>query len=430
MSNIHEQAMQVLAILPGVDCGGCGGCGFTTCEACAEAIAKTGKITLCPACDNDAIKAIADVLGVEPVEVEQKVAFIRCAGEAAGKKRFAGLESCQAAKDAGFLHKECQWGCIGLGSCTQKCEFDAMSLVDGKVVIDKEKCTGCMACMKACPQELISMVPEDATNFIPCSSKAYEAMTLETCGHGCIGCGECEKACPQEAVKVIDHCAVIDYDKCVGCVACTVKCEKKIIVDELHDLTKVKEEIAFVKCVGGAKANAKLKALGVEWCSQAADLNMKAMGLCEYGCVGLGACTRVCRFDAISVESGVAVVDIEKCVGCGDCMRACPRDMIVLAPYVGVKRVPCNSRDNYDERLRVCDVGCIGCADCAENCPNNAIEMVAGNPVIDGEKCENCGVCSYVCSRGLIAERIVPEHNYLQVDAMKIDRSHSDERKW
>ena len=118
MSNIHKQAMQVLAILPGVDCGGCGGCGFTTCEACAEAIAKTGKITLCPACDNDAIKAIADVLGVEPVEVEQKVAFIRCAGEAAGKKRFAGLESCQAAKDAGFLHKECQWGCIGLGSCT------------------------------------------------------------------------------------------------------------------------------------------------------------------------------------------------------------------------------------------------------------------------------------------------------------------------
>ena len=71
----------------GGGCSGCGGCGFTTCEACAEAIAKTGKITLCPACDNDAIKAIADVLGVEPVEVEQKVAFIRCAGEAAGKKR-------------------------------------------------------------------------------------------------------------------------------------------------------------------------------------------------------------------------------------------------------------------------------------------------------------------------------------------------------
>ena len=196
MSNIHKQAMQVLAILPGVDCGGCGGCGFTTCEACAEAIAKTGKITLCPACDNDAIKAIADVLGVEPVEVEQKVAFIRCAGEAAGKKRFAGLESCQAAKDAGFLHKECQWGCIGLGSCTQKCEFDAMSLVDGKVVIDKEKCTGCMACMHACPQKIIEMVPKDAND--PKSPK-IPAINVERC----IGCGACENLCPSRPFSAI-----------------------------------------------------------------------------------------------------------------------------------------------------------------------------------------------------------------------------------
>ena len=199
MSNIHKQAMQVLAILPGVDCGGCGGCGFTTCEACAEAIAKTGKITLCPACDNDAIKAIADVLGVEPVEVEQKVAFIRCAGEAAGKKRFAGLESCQAAKDAGFLHKECQWGCIGLGSCTQKCEFDAMSLVDGKVVIDKEKCTGCMACMKACPAGAIfGTLPktDGDRNFDAEKCSKYMKEHFQDIGRGSV-CGICIKACPK-----------------------------------------------------------------------------------------------------------------------------------------------------------------------------------------------------------------------------------------
>ena len=154
------------------------------------------------------------------------------------------------------------------------------------------------------------------------------------------------------------------------------------------------------------------------------------MGLCQYGCVGLGECTQACRYDAISVENGVAIVDIDKCVGCGDCMRACPRDMIVIAPYRGVKRVPCNSRDNQEERLKVCDVGCIGCEDCANNCPNNAIEMVAGNPVIDGEICENCNVCSYVCSRGLIAERTVPEYSYLQVDALKIDQpKSSDGRK-
>jgi ferredoxin len=303
-----------------------------------------------------------------------------------------------------------------------------MQLVDGKIEIDREKCTGCMACMAGCPQKIISMVPKDATNFIPCSSKAYETTALETCGHACIGCGECEIACPQDAVHIIDNCAVIDYDKCVGCVACTVKCKKKIIIDEFHDITKLKEEIAFVKCVGGAKTHEKLQAVGIEDCSQVADLHLSVMGLCEYGCTGLGNCTKVCRYDAISVENGVAVVDIDKCVGCGDCMRACPRDMIVMAPYRGVKRVPCNSRDSQEERLRVCGYGCIGCSDCKDNCPNNAIEMVAGNPVIDGEKCQNCGICSYVCSRNIIAERIVPEYNYKQAVAMKIDED--DERKW
>lgn len=421
MISIQNHGLQILALLPGVDCNGLGGCGYKTCEACAYAIAETGNITLCPACNSEKVAAIAEILGKEPVEVEEKMAFVRCAGDAAGKERLAGLESCEAAKESGLMHSECQWGCFGIGSCIEKCEFDAMSLVDGKIVIDEEKCTGCMACSAACPQGIISMVPKDATNFIPCSSKAYEQMTLDTCGYGCIGCGECEKACPQGAVKVIDNCAVIDYDKCVGCVACTVKCEKKIIVDKLHDLTKLKEEVAFVKCVGGAKANRKLKALGVDDCSKAAEMSMSAMELCEYGCVGLGNCTKVCRFDAISVQYGVAMVDIDKCVGCGDCMRACPRDMIVIAPYVGVKRVPCNSRADQEERLRVCKVGCIGCEDCAENCPNDAIEMVAGNPVIDGSKCENCNVCSYVCSRGLIAERKVPEYNYMQVKAMKID---------
>ncbi len=434
MSNIHEQAMQVLAILPGVNCSGCGGCGYTTCDACAEAIAKTGKITLCPACDNDAIKSIAEVLGVEPVEVEQKVAFIKCAGEAAGKKRFAEFESCQAAKDEGFLKSECQWGCIGRGSCIKKCEFDAMSLVDGQVVIDKEKCTGCMACMTACPQELISMIPEDASNFIPCSSKDDEKSTLDKCGFGCIGCADCALACPEGAIEMVKgnkidgRFAKIDYDKCVGCVACTVSCRKKIIVDELHDLTKVKETVAFVKCKGGFNGNNKLKAMGIKDCNEVATIDLPANGICNEGCTGFGNCTKVCRYDAITAEYGIAIVDEEKCVGCGDCIRECPRDMIIMVPYKGVKQMACSSKASQETRLAVCPVGCISCGDCADNCPNGAIEMVDGTPVVDSDICVNCGVCTYVCSRYLIAERNVPEYNYLQREAMKLDKA--DERKW
>ena len=192
MKNTLQNGIKIMALLPGVDCNGCGGCGFEGCEACATAIIETGKVDMCPACDNETIKAIAEVLGVEPVTVEPKMAYVHCNGDAAAKERLKDLSSCKAAKEAGFLFHECQWGCLGHGDCVKNCEFEAMQLVDGKIEIDREKCTGCMACMAGCPQKIINMVPKDATNFIPCSSKAYETTALETCGHACIGCGECE----------------------------------------------------------------------------------------------------------------------------------------------------------------------------------------------------------------------------------------------
>ena len=40
MTRIQESAKQILALLPGVDCGGFGGCGYPSCQACAEAIAE------------------------------------------------------------------------------------------------------------------------------------------------------------------------------------------------------------------------------------------------------------------------------------------------------------------------------------------------------------------------------------------------------
>ena len=99
-----ESAKQILALLPGVDCGGFGGCGCPTCQACAEAIAESGNITLCPAADSEAVAGIAQILGVEPVEVEPMIAHVKCAGCSAGKERFAAAacESCDAAKKAGF----------------------------------------------------------------------------------------------------------------------------------------------------------------------------------------------------------------------------------------------------------------------------------------------------------------------------------------
>lgn len=47
-------------------------------------------------------------------------------------------------------------------------------------------------------------------------------------------------------------------------------------------------------------------------------------------CIQCGECAAVCRFDAISVQDELYVVDPIGCEGCGYCPRVCPADAIVL----------------------------------------------------------------------------------------------------
>lgn len=46
-----------------------------------------------------------------------------------------------------------QNACISCGVCVKACRSGALSMVDGKVVIDESKCNNCGRCVKSCPTE-------------------------------------------------------------------------------------------------------------------------------------------------------------------------------------------------------------------------------------------------------------------------------------
>ena len=217
--------------LPGANCGGCGypGCGGLA----AAIVAGKAPVNSCAPGGAKAAAAIAEVMGVVAEETEPMVAFVKCGGtcdKAQNKYEYDGIDDCiMASQLAGASSKACAYGCMGLGSCVKACPFDAIHIVDGIAVVDKEACKACGKCIATCPKHLIELVPYEQKHLVQCSSKDKGKDVMSVCSVGCIGCKMCEKVCESDAVHVVDNIAHIDPEKCTNCGKCAEKCPKKII---------------------------------------------------------------------------------------------------------------------------------------------------------------------------------------------------------
>ncbi len=124
---------------------------------------------------------------------------------------------------------------------------------------------------------------------------------------------------------------------------------------------------------------------------------------CSFACIGLGDCTKVCRFDAIHIVDGVAKVDKDKCTGCGACANICPKKVIMID--AGGPRKPvvmCSNQDKGAVANKLCTTSCIACGMCERTCKFDAIHVVDGVARVDYDKCKGCGMCAQKCPKKII----------------------------
>lgn len=219
---------QVTEALPGANCGGCG---YPGCSGYAAAVVA-GKAApdLCAPGGVEAVRRIGAILGIAIEEKVRMVAVVRCGGgHQACPTRFhyAGVRNCKAVTlltEGGS--KGCPDACEGLGDCVEACLFDAIHMgPDGLPIVDRERCTACGQCVKACPKGVMVLEPCTARVTVACHTRLAAREVRKVCSAGCISCRQCVKVCPYEALAMKGNLPVFDHSRCVSCGLCIDACK-------------------------------------------------------------------------------------------------------------------------------------------------------------------------------------------------------------
>ncbi|HOK49919.1 MAG TPA: RnfABCDGE type electron transport complex subunit B [Sedimentibacter sp.] len=185
--DVDQRITDVRNALPGANCGACG---YAGCDAMADAIVSgRAPVNGCPVANAQAHEKIAEIMGTTAEEGEKKVAHVLCRGcdsLAAKKHEYHGVKDCKAAAAVQGGDKACDKGCLGYGNCVRVCDFDAIEIVDGIAVIDKEKCTSCGKCIEECPKAVIEFVPYKNNVIVGCNNRDFGKAVKDVCKIGCI----------------------------------------------------------------------------------------------------------------------------------------------------------------------------------------------------------------------------------------------------
>ncbi len=215
--------------LPGANCAACG---YPGCDGCSEAIvAGKAPVNACPVGGAPVAEKIANIMGVKQDAAAQRmVACVRCQGSpehAKVKFDYKGIHDCVAATTVNDGFKACKFACLGLGTCTTVCKFDAIHIDPERQLayVDAEKCTACGMCVSACPRNVIVLQPADQAVAVLCNNTGKGKAVMDVCKVGCITCGKCVRTCEYGAITMgSDNLPILNHEKCVKCMKCVEAC--------------------------------------------------------------------------------------------------------------------------------------------------------------------------------------------------------------
>ena len=147
--------------------------------------------------------------------------------------------------------------------------------------------------------------------------------------------------------------------------------------------------VATVVCQGSLdRCKTKFPYHGIQDCVAATLVN-DGNRACKYACLGLGTCVRACKFDAITIQNHLPVIDREKCTSCMICAETCPTGAIW---------------GDFDNRkIAAIDRDlCIGCTICKRTCRFEAISGELKQVHEVNEACTGCGECVKKCPKKAI----------------------------
>ena len=169
--------------------------------------------------------------------------------------------------------------------------------------------------------------------------------------------------------------------------------------------------VAVLRCNGTCKnAPAKICYDGVSSCRIASRISSGQTG-CPSGCLRLGDCVNVCKFDALHIdpETGIPVVDEDKCTSCGACVKMCPRQLFEIRPKGKNGNrvyVACRNTQKGAVARKNCAVACIGCMKCTKINPEIKVENnLSYIPVsVSAEEygaqlAQNCPTGAIICTK-------------------------------